>query len=461
MGRPNMTHASAIVEEVSDSRLLTILQRRLDQSKYRNELSNIRLCGSQATRAPHWSPAVFVMSNKKHSRLFGVNTCHSSWACPRCTAKTMARYGQRIACAIDALAKQQQYAVMITFTLPHDLHMSASEAFEVLRNTWTKFSHAGNHKGTKRTYVTKKTGETKVYYIGNKVYGRFRQDLGITHNVRVFEFTYGKNGWHPHIHALFWVPKKNLSRLLSYEDELLDHWWSLAKVQALKMLNKKSPLTPELNQATVNQLYDDIKKAPGYHKSVYISRDEHGRPRIQKSSYYISGWSGDYELTANLKTARPGHYTPYQLLAKAHDLLRYKQHEEANKFIDLYIEYALATKGFKRVHFSARSGINDIVKDWMQSNEYYMSLKKKVTDRGVDKWKVVVWFTPLQWSEIFLLNKTEMLIPKVLALSHQPNAKRLITDMLLQYGVDISQNKKHYFESFVENRIFENRVATA
>lgn len=433
-------------DEISDSRLLSMWQKHLNTTEhiYKNNLKRFKLCGKKTLQLPNIMRSAIVISNGEQSRIMGTKTCHSSWACPKCTARVMAQYGTKIACAIDALATNyKQYAVMITFTLPHTKQMSCWESLEILRTTWRQFARKGMTKVHRKH--TCKDGTQKTYDISTNAYNAMRSELGIKHIVRVFEITYGENGWHPHIHALFWVPEKDFNKIVDYEERLLDAWWNAAKNNALKFYG---------DQKTVDELYADYKKHPKTgHKSVFISRNENGTPRKQESSYYVVGWSGDFELAnTKVKTARTdNHYSPNQILQMA-----YENPEEREHWLKIYDEYAEATTGQKRVQFSL-SGINDIIKEWQHSNQYINTLKKKFTDRETGAWRVVIWFTEEQWSNITAV-EDHCLIAEILTLARLDNGKQLITDMLIKFGINVSGNKRHPNQDELESRNFENRI---
>lgn len=447
--------------EISDTRLQAMLKRHLS-AKYMQDpkLKNLRLCGSQVTRQMGALPAVFVVTNTEKSRFFGVNTCHSIWACPRCTAKAMAAKGREIASAIDALQKwYNEVAFMVTFTLPHTATMTCSETYEILAKTWRFFSKG---KGTnKKQYQRKRDNKQVEYTVAQSPFASFfKVGLGGKHYIRIYEFTHGKNSWHPHIHALFWIPRRKIFDVVGYEDSLNEYWWKCAKRAALEVLKKTRPTIDV--KAFVNELYADWRKTPKTgHRSVFISKDERGVARIQESSYYISGWSGDYELTADMKHARtPGHMTPFQMLETAY---KTTDENERQRLLELFTEYATAVHHRRRTFWSARTGIVDIIRRWEQSNDYVESLKKKFTDKAIDneRWKVVCWFSVEQWSSICYRELTDDadIKAKILALARLPDGKQQIESLLFENDIDITKNGRHHLTDHIENKVFENVYA--
>lgn len=408
-------------------------------------------CGAQSIHQTGSKPAVFIVSNGEQSHIFGAKFCHSSWACPRCTANTMAKYGARIASVIDALSTwHQQSAFMVTFTIPHSSKLRAETIFKILQLTWRKFVRAGN----RGKYARADRGGR---ILGSDPYGLLRQELQIKHNVRVFEFTWSeKNGWHPHIHALFWVPNANFNKVLDYADRLNDRWWHCAKQASIEVFSKIYDDDKIAIQSRVEEFFADWRKNPKTgHRSVYFSTDANGKLIVQKSSYYISGWTGDMEVTGGFnKLGHNGHLSPYQLLQKANE-----DRANRDKYLALYVEYAEATRGHRRFHFS-KSGLNALVAKWRLTQTYMEQQKKKFTERVAAQYHVVCWFTEEQWLKLFFLNiqaKT-CIISQILKLARLPNGNELITQLVAQHEIDISQNKIHRDIPVVES-IFNPQVA--
>lgn len=459
-------------QEVSDNRLKNMWQHYLTQHYYDDKslakLKGQMLCGSRVVHQLTAQPAVYIVSNGETARTFGNVHCNTPWACPHCTPIVMAKFGERIACAIDALAQwYNQLATMITFTIPHTAGMSCKTSFEILRKTWRMFTHGGNRK-TFKGYYTKSDGTISTYNKHNGAYAVWRNELESVHNIRVYETTWGENSWHPHIHALFWFPKKHFYKCVNDEDKLLDQWWHCAKHCTLQYFNKTHPENKAKNKAFVEELYADWRKYPKTgHRSLWISKEADGSPRVMKSSYYISGWTGDFEMThTNSKNARDkGHYAPHQMLIKAYNAKVKGDKETYDKFMQLYAEYAEATKGAIRNQFSL-SGISKIIAKWKASNDYYELQKKRFMEKATDRkpWNVVVWFTEQQWKELSFLDKFEdaNLLPTILEVATVKAPldfrRRVIATYLLKFSIDITYNDPDDEKCrLIAEKIFENK----
>ena len=460
-----------MLNEVSDNRLRVYLQNVVAKSMFRSSLNNLRLCGSRIIVTGS-VPAVFLLSSGESAKLWGTASCRSPWACPHCTPRVMAQKGNDIACAIDAMAKwHKQYACMITFTLPHTKFMSCEDTLKILKLTWRHFIRAGNKAFATSSYTLKLSvgekntsggkacgmkGDVHIYKRSNGAYGEMRENLQIKHSVRVYEFTYGENGWHPHIHALFWIPKDKFDSVVDYEDRLVDLWWHCVKHEAKKYYEKKGDTNAA---ACVDEFYPDWKKitADG-HKSVYISKNKAGKPVKEQSSYYVAGWSADRELTgANVKTAREGHLTPFEILEKSYAAYLLDDTVEAKKWSDLFLEYARTTFGSRRVEYS-KSGLTDIIRKYKKSEEYTIKLKKKCTDKAKD-WHVVCWFSKQQWSEIFLINQYEdgNLVKKLLESAIKENAREEIALFLEEYDIRLIEYE-HPLERQIVSGLFDSKL---
>lgn len=499
-----------IQDSISDNRLHAYLQRYINKNDlFNHALKGIKFCGHTVLKEHN---AVFVITNDKEARYSTLIRCHSAWSCPYCSPRVMAQKGTDIACAIDALATwYNEQAAMITFTLPHDSFMSCSDAYQILHDTWRLFTSRGRVASRKKTYVLKAdvTDENKSYsesgyYMTDKVATRVskltgnviknghassrgtknqfdkravgkkgevrectvklsdpwascRSELSFNHFVRVYEFTYGDNGWHPHIHMLAWVPKENLQRFTEYEDRFLQRWWVCAKRAALKYWNKKYPDRVEENKTRVESIYADYKmSSQDGHSSVYLSKDDKGMVIAQKSSHYISGWSGNMELTGscNAKKAKEGHYTPFQMLA-----MSCANAAKEAIFMPLFIDYAITTKGHRRVEFSSRTGITDIIKKWKQSEQYIITVKKKFTDTNSARWKVVAWFDKEQWYDIceWDITTDEEIRKTILELARAPDPWLAIAEYVINFGVKL-HDREHPSQRSFEANIYENKM---
>lgn len=251
-------------------------------------------------------------SDEGRGYLNGFETCGSVWACPICTALIQEgrrkEVAQAMAWAYDPVQNLQP--VMVTFTFPHKEWHSLQELLDKQAMALTLL-----RKGAK--------------------WDRFKVSLGYQSLIRSLELTYGKNGWHPHTHELWFVsPDVDAAELQIRLTEL----WESACVRA-----------GLLDRNDVVAMYNfglhavDVK---GWCKdSDYIAKQDDSRH-----------WGVDREIakaTSKAGTAKGSH--PFGLLATAQT--GDKQAGEK------YMEYIEAMKGKRQLFwshgFKARVGIEE------------------------------------------------------------------------------------------------------
>lgn len=481
--------------EISDYRQLKALRAKMETPEFKKEkfiLKSLYHCGKKVPIV-NGSARVALLANDKTAKFVGVASCKSSWGCPVCTAKQMAKYGSRIASALDALKERSMSAAMITFTIPHTAGFSCEQATEILYNTWKAFTIHGNKIGT--SYA-------------NDIFANFCATFDSKHRVRVTEYTWGKNGWHPHFHTLFWFPASKIQQILDWEERLKIRWLELAKrYSVLEFLSgypetqiktvrtfilykidsynefedaatireqlfklrhslKAEEISDEFCEALADTLYRFQKMYSNLNSvsnAVYISKKERINEKtaaletqviIQESAQYLTGWGADLELTGNAKNvaSHTNHYTWQQILANAikQDEMKLNELQPAEgsrkkeesegaeqepNWWKLYFEYMEATRKQRhaRVNFSVQSGLNDIIKEYRKTHAYKEILKKNHMDRkkNFGVWRTVCFFNKSQWSSI-CNNDLEV---RILELATANNAINLIAELLEIYQI--------------------------
>lgn len=394
-----------------DARLQHFLKREIKKLplEQRLQLKSIYHCCEKVIPANGAKDGVFLLRNDKNDvKFFGQMTCKNPWACPHCTAMMMAKYSKKISAAIDAMREKGYAAFMLTLSVPHIKKQSCREVTDILYKTWSDW--AAN--------VWKKSKNFTVL-------GKMFNELGIEHYVRVAEYTYGKNGWHPHFHCLFWLPKKNLQAVAAFEEQIRERWSVCWKRQYDLF-------------ATVDKSIFEFTDSK---QSLNISKDESGSVRECLTSDYICGWGADKELTGNVQkhASHSSHFTPYQMLEFAAD---------GNKnMLNLYIEFMLqVTK--KPVHWRVtfdKRGLNAIIKTYINT-EGYKSLIAKKNDSS---WKVVAWFTSEEWQSLCDENKNSPVISNIIYLTHIKK-EDLLEKYLEVFGVKLVKSA-HLHTKVVED----------
>jgi hypothetical protein len=251
-------------------------------------------CGRRAT-----SHTVTANLNEEgRARFGGVQTCGSVWMCPVCHHAIMSGRREEIAAGGDDFIKEYPAgaAYLGTFTLRHRKFDDAKETRKAVLASWRRML----------------TG--KPWQAAAKRYGCVMW-------VRSLEVTFGDSGWHPHIHAVFFVKDPDGvdedgvvipgARAEAFGTWLFERWATMVARE-------------------------------GYGKCSFNAWSwERAASRDAVTGYLTKG-GFDSELTgAGVKKAAVGHYTPWQLLDKG---------DPAS--LKIFHEYALAFKGARCITFS-------------------------------------------------------------------------------------------------------------
>lgn len=429
--------------EFSDVRMQNLLKKYIRSecttADKEHILKNILRCGEATIKLQE--PAVFVVrstmsDNTAKTKFAGLIRCRSAWACPFCTANVMEQKSQEIATALEALAMRNLWAAMITFTIPHSKQQSCHEVYTILRNTWRRFARSAGTQVKKNH--TRSDGTTVQYLIDTGAYCKFRRLYDSRYNVRVFEFTWSPyNGWHPHIHALYWFPKDKFNNIINAEASLQKYWDDCAQQETLKFYMALKDVRFGGDSVAVENFVESIisKSKIAKHSGVYISKNKDGSPRRMTSSLYVGGmskWSAESELTSfKVKQAAKGHYSVFQLLECAKAATEWSQ---VCKWLDLFIEYAKTVWATRRVQWCARTDIKKIIADWTDEHGEIQLHKKKATRVAST---VVFWFTDDEWYSICHFNRThpdECILAEILERARLPDATQQIDALLTSHG---------------------------
>ncbi len=189
--------------ESYDRATIERLRQRLDAGWLIRDLNaylfpNDRLgqCG-----APRTSEVAAQRRPDGRIQFSGIATCGSVTGCLRCASIIRATRASEV----DYWAKAHLDAglglAFVTFTLPH----VASDELEALVQAM---------KGTPRDGTRKAPGAWDKMISGSG-WLTLKQRFGVLGQIRSDEVTHGDNGWHPHIHVLFFFDRPDLT-----EDEL-------------------------------------------------------------------------------------------------------------------------------------------------------------------------------------------------------------------------------------------------
>ena len=222
----------------------------------------------------------------------GYQTCGSIWGCPVCAAKIRQGRAEQIAEGLRAWLAQGNYVFAITLTMPHEFGMDLAPLFDCIMKSWEGVLSGGARR-------------------------RFWEAQSVFGTIRAFDLTYGKNGWHPHLHNLIFIENTGQDKAQLEKDvrEYFETRWS---------------------QSVENQGFGKVNVEKGV--DVRPVKDEAG------IGTYVSKVS--FELTrSDKKEAKKGGLNQWQLLREARTTGDAQQ-------IALWKEYVLASKGRRCIEWS-------------------------------------------------------------------------------------------------------------
>ena len=233
---------------------------------------------------------VSVHKHLKTDKAFygGLMVCGRVWQCPVCAAKISERRKKELEQAFELHKADGGKIAMLTLTFSH-------KKYHKLKDLLDKF------------------GQATQKFMSGKRYQQIRDKMKLIGRVRVFEVTYGDNGFHPHAHiALFYF---NDVDLVEIRKEMYELWENACTKFGLKTSFK-------------NGLHLETSETA----EEYLSK--HGT------------WSLEQELTkAHIKKAKDGSLSPF-------DFLRNYLITEEEGLLHLFREYAECFKGKRQMQWS-------------------------------------------------------------------------------------------------------------
>lgn len=262
-------------------------ERYACQSVARKALPKERV--SMCLRRVNGSNVEVFKHRKTHKAFYaGLLVCGSVWTCPVCAAKISERRKLEIQQAFDIHKENGGKLAMLTLTFSHKKH-------DKLKDTIKKF------------------GQATTKFMTGRAYNDIRLEMGMIGRIRVYEVTYGNNGFHPHVHiALFY---ENEADLVKIKFKMFELWEKACA---------KFGIFTDLEHGI------DLKRGDKFEE--YLSK--HGT------------WSLEQELSkAHIKKAKKESMTPF-------DFLRKYLETEDEKLLNLFREYVECFKGKRQIQWS-------------------------------------------------------------------------------------------------------------
>jgi len=281
------------------------LERYVLQSKARQLLPKERV--SRCLRAIAFKPLgvrIFHTPLLGSAHYANLVTCASLWHCPICASKISERRRLILQPFVDNWREMYGGSVLfLTLTMRHR-----------------------NREPLKRVLAGIIGGSVSLRSGG--WWSKFCLTFGIVGLIRALEITYGKNGWHPHLHYLIFTCQQ--IDLPVFLHEMRVHWR-----QVLALHGRSASYERGADVSFVDS------SMPSYMLKMGLVADSED----DELAGVVVNWTAAHELTkATVKLGRNGSHSPLQLLrlAAAGD----------DKAAKLWQEYAITLKGHNHLVWS-------------------------------------------------------------------------------------------------------------
>ncbi|MFI8773872.1 protein rep [Gordonia sp. NPDC062954] len=204
---PGPVDEAGLAQRWSDRAVRTSM---MDYLHRRSSLSRVQQCGIVAVGPVHLEVGVPPEGGSRVGRFRGLKTCGSVWACPVCAPKIGRARADQIREGLLAHRGRGGYALFMTLTMHHRAGVDLQELWDDLMISWRSLKQRSTWKYLRQRGV---------------------RDL------RSIEATWSEqHGWHPHLHALVFVPDA------STQMEVLRLWSSLVQdwIRAVDARNPQS-----------------------------------------------------------------------------------------------------------------------------------------------------------------------------------------------------------------------------
>lgn len=282
--------------------------------------------------------------NGSSSHYKGLMFCGSVWTCPVCGAKISERRGHELREAFEAAKTQNIHVSHITFTFPHKRNDSLDLILSQFLDAFKRFWDSAPMR-------------------------RFKDKYGCIGRVRALETTYSDvNGFHPHIHLLYFS-KVKITDLAQIQKEFLKCWNDKLSRVGLPKANGRGVVIQNGDHAGeyINKFADDSK--------------------LTKSGDSVTWDMADEITKLHIKSGRAKSLTPFDFLRVIDSPESYGySSKDVPRFRALFAEYARCFKGRSQLEWGRMSmdlrknlGLKDAQSDDEILNEDVAEAKKFIS----------------------------------------------------------------------------------
>lgn len=249
----------------------------------------------------------------------GTERCGSIWACPVCASVIRPQRAAEIGHAVTEHQKAGGQLLFMTLTLRHHKGQDLALTLDTVLTGWQRL-------------------------LGGKPWQKQKARYGIEGYIRSVEVTWGASaGWHPHIHAIFFLAEPlSETQIQAFGDWVHSKWSEYAY--------KQTGLMPSRQHGVDVQKVDES----GQVIAQYLGK-------LQDDKSDPKRWDVGAELArGDVKDGHAENLVPFELL----DDFRGEEWQDKDKIRRLWFQYFEATRGRRAITWSRglkdRYGVNEL-----------------------------------------------------------------------------------------------------
>jgi len=143
----------------------------------------------------------FVVTHPNGGAYFsGLAVCGSAWCCPVCSGRIAAERAAELVLGLSNWIDAGNRVGFLTLTMPHNYGDALSVSVRTVRQAFRKI-------------------------LQGRAYQSVRASWGLTGCVAALEITHGQNGWHPHLHILWFFERAlDTEALTRFQEWVFARW---------------------------------------------------------------------------------------------------------------------------------------------------------------------------------------------------------------------------------------------
>jgi len=145
-------------------------------------------------------PVQLCKSTKGNLFFNGLANCGSYWRCPVCALKISESKKELLTDLISSHIENKNTIGFLTLTIRHNRNDTLKKSIDKLLNNFNKFQN-------------------------QRFFSRNKKDFNYLGMVKTLEVTFSfDNGWHPHLHVLFFYNNSNSKTIENFQKQFIKNW---------------------------------------------------------------------------------------------------------------------------------------------------------------------------------------------------------------------------------------------